>query len=85
MRRLTSQKMTENRGLVAHPTPPVGVTIGGKARPVLSFAVAKINHELELPGDAGAGSMNPRPASTYRVSTYLELRLASAHFLRQSW
>lgn len=27
MRRLTSQKMTENRGLVAHPTPPVGVTI----------------------------------------------------------
>lgn len=28
MRRLTSQKMTENRELLAHPTPPVGVTIG---------------------------------------------------------
>jgi hypothetical protein len=27
MRRLTSQKMTENRELLAHPTPPVGVTI----------------------------------------------------------
>ena len=32
MRRLTSQKMTENRGLVTHPTPPVGVTIGRSLR-----------------------------------------------------
>ena len=27
MRRFTSRKMAENRGLLAHPTPPVGVTI----------------------------------------------------------
>ena len=26
MRRFTSRKMAENRGLPAHPTPPVGVT-----------------------------------------------------------
>lgn len=26
MRGFTPQKMTENRGLLAHPTPPVGVT-----------------------------------------------------------
>lgn len=27
MRGFTPQKMTENRGLIAQPTPPVGVTI----------------------------------------------------------
>lgn len=32
MRGFTPQKMTENRGLIAQPTPPVGVTIGSFLR-----------------------------------------------------
>ena len=47
----TSQKMTENRGLLAHPTPPVGVTIlGFNAAPSSSgqdAALSRLKHGFD--------------------------------------
>lgn len=37
MRGFTPQKMTENRGLIAQPTPPVGVTKSPEGRRSLGF------------------------------------------------
>ena len=56
MRRLTSQKMTENRGLLTHPTPPVGVTIGGNP----PFQVRNIEPLLfGCPSSSPTGSPKP--------------------------